>query len=209
MNINDLGLIPYKDAWQMQEELHKKRVAGEIPDTVLLLEHPPVFTIGRRDCEADIISPNNLIERDGIEIVKTNRGGRVTYHGPGQLMCYFICAVSGVKEFVYSIEEICLKTISEFGLKGSRDPEHPGIWVGKEKIAAIGLHISHGVSQHGFALNVSPNLLHYKHILPCGIQDKGITSLKKLLGKDVSVNEVKKSVSKHLESILVLRDAEG
>ena len=223
MECRDLGLISYHEAWQIQERLRDERVKGVIPDTILLLEHTPVFTLGKRDCPQDIVSTPETIASDGIEIIKTNRGGKVTYHGPGQLVCYFICSINtissplggeacpersrrgrgeggrGIKRFVYLIEEVCLGILSDYGVKGTRDPEHPGIWIGKDKIAAIGLHVSKGITQHGFALNVSPNLDHYRHIVPCGIQDRGVTSLEAILGKTISISEVKDKTLPHIK----------
>jgi len=219
----DLGHINYNEAMEIQRDLSLKRERAEIPDRLLLLEHPPVFTLGRRDCDEDIVSTRELIASDGIEIIKTDRGGRITYHGPGQLVGYFICNVNeivksipplckgrlggvdlppltppykggehGIKRFVWLIEEILIRVLSDFGIKGHRDPDHPGVWVGKDKIAAIGLHVSRGITRHGFALNVSPDLGHYRHIIPCGIRQRGITSMEAILGRAPSLEEVKK-----------------
>ncbi len=212
----DLGLIGYSEAWRVQEDLRLKREKEEICDRLLLLEHPPVFTLGRRECDEDIVSTRELIAKDGIDIVKTNRGGRITYHGPGQLVGYFICNVNevvrhcviasgakqspGIKGFVWFIEELLLRVLADFSVKGSRDPDHPGIWVGRDKIAAIGLHVSHGITQHGFALNVNPDLSHYRHIIPCGIKARGVTSLACLLEKAPSVDEVKHAIHAHLKA---------
>lgn len=195
MLCRDLGLIDYNEAWLIQERLRSEREKNVIPDTLLLLEHPPVFTLGKRDCPQDIISTPDEISKDGIEIIKTNRGGRVTYHGPGQLVGYFICSIDnvGVKRFVYEIEDLLIRVLADYGIKGDRDAKHPGIFVGKNKIAAIGLHVSKGITQHGFALNVSTNLDHYRHIIPCGIKDRGITSLEVLLRRIVPMDEVKRA----------------
>jgi len=224
----DLGTIHYLGAWQIQEKLQKKREEGKIPNRILLLEHLPIFTLGKRDCEADIISPEQVIAAEGIDVVKSNRGGRVTYHGPGQLVCYFICDIdemvkasrnaklvgdspacnirksggfSGIKKFVWLIEEICIRVLTDFGIEGIRDPQHPGIWVARNKIAAIGLHVTRGISQHGFSLNVNCNLSHYRHIIPCGIHNRGVTSIENILGKAPNISEVKKSVITHIGRI--------
>ena len=200
MKFQDLCLIPYMKAWKLQEGLREKRIQNLIEDTVLLLEHPPVFTMGKRDTGEDFLSTSEMIAHDGIEVMKSNRGGRVTYHGPGQLVGYFICSLrsvhKSVAEFVVAVEEICKRTVEAYGIQATRDPDHPGIWVGNAKIAAVGLHFSRDVSLHGFALNVAPNLMHYRHIVPCGIHDCGVTSMEALLGKVPEMQEVKTVVQK-------------
>ncbi len=177
----ELGRVPYEEAWALQEELREARSAGRIGDRQLLLEHPPVFTLGRKECRDDFQSSEEAIRAEGIAIVKSNRGGRVTYHGPGQLVGYFICALEGlglgVKEFVHAVEDILIRSAARFGVTAARDAEHPGVWVGRRKLAAIGLHIAHGVTQHGFALNVDLDLAPYRHITACGIQDRGVVRL--------------------------------
>ncbi|PIU55161.1 MAG: hypothetical protein COS89_08105 [Deltaproteobacteria bacterium CG07_land_8_20_14_0_80_38_7] len=198
--------ISYNKAWKIQEELHAKRVSNQINDTILLLEHNPVFTLGKRVCPEDIKSSIDSIKAQGIEIIQANRGGRITYHGPGQLVCYFICSIDsmlktsyktqdtdlkGIKKFVWLLEELCIKVLAEYNISGTRDPLHPGIWIGRDKIAAIGLHINNGVTQHGLSFNVNCNLEHYKHIVPCGIADRGITSLSLLTTNTPSIHEIK------------------
>ncbi|MFH1874793.1 MAG: lipoyl(octanoyl) transferase LipB [Pseudomonadota bacterium] len=201
MKVVDLGLISYQKAWQLQQELLQDRIANKIPDTLLLLEHPPVFTLGKRDCSEDIISTPEVIAADGIEIIQANRGGRITYHGPGQLVGYFIFKINqwGVKKFVWLLEEACLKTLAEYHIQGERDLEHPGIWFGKNKIAAIGLHVNNNVTQHGLAINVACNLNHYRHIIACGIKDRGQTSIHYLLGNAPKISEVKQKLIKWIE----------
>lgn len=177
----ELGRVVYEEAWALQEELRAARSIGRIGDRLLLLEHPPVFTLGRKECRDDFLTSEEAIRAEGIAIVKTNRGGRVTYHGPGQLVGYCICSLAemglGVKEFVSAVEEILIRTAARFGVTATRDAEHPGVWVGRRKLAAIGLHIAHGVTQHGFALNVDLDLGPYRHITACGIQDRGVVRL--------------------------------
>jgi len=205
----NLGCVPYGEALSLQEELRAKRIEGKIDDLLLLLEHPPVFTMGRRDCEDDFISGHEEIEADGIEIVKTGRGGRVTYHGPGQLVGYFICDLNslrlGVKDFVNAIEEICLRVLTDFHIRASRDEKHPGIWVGKNKIAAIGLNVSHNVTQHGFALNVDCDLDAYRHITPCGIQGRWVTSMEQHLKRAPQRGDIIERLIAHASSILSVK----
>lgn len=202
----DLGLMDYRQAWELQEKLREQRFQGKEGDTLLLVEHPPVVTLGHRDCHEDFISPPEVIAADGIDVIKSNRGGRITYHGPGQVVGYAIYQIAGfgmaVGDFVSAIEELCLRVLADFGIVGQRDTAYPGIWVGSEKIAAIGLHFSRGISQHGFALNVDPNLTHYRHIIPCGIRDRGVTSMKKILGEAPSLALVKEHLQQHAGTIL-------
>lgn len=202
----ELGQLPYQRAWDLQNELRAERVAGQIPDTFLLVEHPPVFTMGKRDCSADFISTPEYIQAQGIELIKTNRGGKITYHGPGQIVGYFIFDTTSVKlsvkDFVCKVEEVCKRTLADFGIEAVRDNEHPGLWIGSNKIVAIGLNFSQNVSQHGFALNVNPNLMHYAHIIPCGIQDRGVTSMQQILGEETpSLEEVKAKIVEHVGSV--------
>jgi len=194
VNFLTIGLKPYNGALELQKELHAKRVAGEIPDTVVLCEHPPVFTIGKRDASADFLSGMMTIAEEGIEVVKVERGGRITYHGPGQLVVYFIFNLNerhlGVKEFVNKVEEACMKGLSKFGVNTVRDSEYPGLWIGDKKLVAVGLQITKNVSMHGVAINIDPNIGHYRHIIPCGIKDRGVTSMKEVLGEAPAMEEV-------------------
>lgn len=177
----DWGTLPYEEAWHRQDDLLVRCHKGEAGDTVVLTEHPPVMTAGWRDCGEDILTSPEMIAADGIALVKTNRGGRMTYHGPGQRVVYFICNIDrlgvGIKVFVNAIESVCIRTLALFGVAGTRDEKHPGIWVGKKKIAAIGLHVERGVTEHGMALNVACDLAPYRHIVACGIRDRGVTSI--------------------------------
>lgn len=190
----NLGCMKYLEAWRLQEGLRERRIAGEIPDRFLIVEHPPVFTLGKRDCDGDFISSMEQIRADEIEIVKCDRGGRITYHGPGQMVGYFIFSIDsqgiGIKDFVRSVEDVCIGVLSDFEIHASRDAEHPGVWVGREKIAAVGLNVSRGVTLHGFALNVNCDLAPYRHIVACGIKDRDVTSMEKMLGCHVPMSDV-------------------
>lgn len=201
----DLGLTPYTGAWELQEGLRIRRVAGEISDRLITLEHPPVFTMGRRDCAEDFCSSEEEIRKDGIEIIKSNRGGRVTYHGPGQLVGYFIFHLDeagvGIKDFVSLIEEICISTLEHFGIHSSRDENHPGLWICRNKIVAIGLNVQHGVTAHGFALNVDCDLKAYRHIVACGISDRGIAKMSEHTKTPPEMGCVKAELIKNVERI--------
>lgn len=199
----DIGRRPYLEVLELQTNLHKRRVNGEIGDTLIFCEHDSVLTLGRQDCSLDWISALSQVKADGIDVVQTNRGGRITYHGPGQLVGYLIfdTARFGVKGFVNMVEEVCIKALSNLGVAVTRDPEHPGLWVGDKKIVAVGFHISHNISMHGFALNVSPDLAHYRHIIPCGIKSKGVTSIKEEKGATPPMSHVKSCIRRCFEEV--------
>lgn len=200
------GRIPYSEAYALQESLHGARLRGEIPDTLLLLEHPPVFTTGRQDVADDWLLSHDDIRSRGIDIVVTNRGGRITYHGPGQLVGYFICDLksrhAGVADFVHWIEDGLIDVMSRYGVTACRDNSYPGVWVGSAKVAAIGLHVRHGVTMHGFALNVTTDLIPYAYCVPCGITDRSVTSLNALRPRnDWSLESVAKDVGDYFSSM--------
>ncbi len=189
----DAGLVRYADSELWQQALAEKRRCDEIPDSVLFLEHyPPVFTMGRRDSSSDLKVSRRWIHQQGIEIHKTDRGGRVTYHGPGQLVGYLIFRLKdSIPELVWKIEETLLLVLHHFHVRGERDSDYPGIWIGKNKIAALGLRIDRGVTRHGFALNVNCDLRPFEAINPCGVIDRGVTSLEKELGWRPPMRDVK------------------
>jgi lipoyl(octanoyl) transferase len=191
----DRGIVPYEEALTWQRKLADLRRRDLISDHLLFLEHPPVYTMGRREAGDDLlIEPKSLAAR-GLAVVKTDRGGRMTYHGPGQLVGYLIFKIhDSIPRFVWKIEECLLRTLERFQLEGERDPKHPGLWIGDRKIAALGLHVERGVSTHGFALNVTCDLEPFQGIHPCGIKDRGVTSLEKEIGWSPSLREVKQVV---------------
>jgi lipoate-protein ligase B len=181
----NIGIRPFDEVLKLQQELHLSRVKGEADDAVVFCQHYPVYTVGKQDASSDWLSDFKTIANDGIAIIKTDRGGRITYHGPGQLVAYFIFDIKklriGVKKFVEKIEEVCIRALAEFGILANRDKEHPGLWVNGNKIVALGFHVSNNVTMHGISLNVEPEMSHYKHIIPCGIKDRGVTSMKEIL----------------------------
>lgn len=185
------GLVPYADALDLQKRLIEQRKAGEIPDQFILLQHPPVITLGvktRSDRSHIVVSPETL-EREGVEIFETGRGGDVTYHGPGQLVGYPILDLRpdrcDVHKYVRDLEEVLIRMAGAFGVAAGRVEGLTGVWVGNEKLAAIGVRIARWVTSHGFAFNVTTNLSHFDLIVPCGITGRGVTSLEKLLGRSV------------------------
>ena len=190
MNLNIIrpGLLPYETALEMQYELLKKRQENKIPDTLVLLEHPSVITMGRRGAGSDILISESFLKKKGVSVQKVNRGGEVTYHGPGQVVGYTIVSMTGsnndINSFVSNLEEVFIRLLKiEYGIVSERDSENRGVWIGNSKIAAIGIAIRRKVSMHGFAFNVNTDLDHFKWIIPCGLKDKGVTSLQKELGK--------------------------
>ncbi|MBL7684696.1 MAG: lipoyl(octanoyl) transferase LipB [Deltaproteobacteria bacterium] len=202
----DLGEIDYQKAFDLQKKYRELRIQGKISDTLLFVSHPPVFTLGKRNSDEYILSSREQISEDRIQFVQSDRGGLVTYHGPGQIIIYFIVNIRALKwsipKFVFLIEEIILKTLAHFHIEASRDEDYPGVWCGDDKIAAIGLHFDRGVSNHGVALNVCPNLRHYRHIIPCGIRDRGVTSMEQQLGSNIFCDEVKIILLGQMERVL-------
>jgi lipoyl(octanoyl) transferase len=176
-----LGEVPYREATAMQQTIHARRWAGELPDVMLLLEHPPTYTCGRRAATGELPMGQHYYRRRGIEIVTTDRGGRVTYHGPGQLVGYPIMAVSDVVAHVRRIETALVAALADEGIgahsRAGEGPDFTGVWVDERKIASIGVHVSRGVTTHGFAINVDNDLEPFSWIVPCGLQGVSMTSI--------------------------------
>ena len=197
-----LGRLPYAEGLALQAELVAARQAGSIPDTLLLLEHDPVFTLGRNARAEHVLFPADELRRRGFEVFETGRGGDVTYHGPGQLVGYPILDLSpdrqDVHRYVRDLEEVMIRSCRDLGVSGTRVAGRTGVWVGDEKVGAIGVRLSRWVTSHGFALNVSNDLAPFSLIVPCGIRDRGVTSLERLLGRPVSVPSVGDRVADHL-----------
>ena len=200
LTVRRLGLIPYADALELQRQLVEQRQAGAIGDQLLLLQHPPVITLGvkaRNDRSHVLETPEGLAAR-GIELVETGRGGDVTYHGPGQLVGYPIIDLNpdrrDVHRYVRDLEEVLIRAVGDFGVIAGRSAGLTGVWVGDAKLAAIGVRIARWVTSHGFALNVGTNLDHFRLIVPCGIADKTVTSLDELSGRAVPMNSVESAV---------------
>ena len=199
------GVVDYQQAWAMQRELHAARVDGAAPDTALLLEHPPVYTAGRR---------TEVWERptDGTPVIDVDRGGKITWHGPGQLVGYPIVRLPqpfDVVAYVRRIEAILIDVCAELGLAADRVDGRSGVWLPADdtrperKVAAIGIRVAQGVTLHGFAINANPDLTWFDRIVPCGIADAGVTSLSAELGRDVTVAEVLPLVERRLPGLVV------
>ena len=181
------------------------RKAGDVPDTLLLLEHPHVITLGRSSNRANVIASEVERANLSVELFETGRGGDVTYHGPGQLVGYPIVNLSpdrcDIRKYVRDLEEVLIRTASDFGVTAGRIAGLTGIWVGGAKLAAIGVRISRWVTMHGFALNVTTDLSYFQLIVPCGISDRTVTSLEKLLGKEIELERVARSVASHFGEV--------
>jgi lipoyl(octanoyl) transferase len=205
--IHDLGLVEYEDGLALQRAFAASRKGRAVPDTLLLLEHPPVLTLGRAARREHILAAREALEREGVAVFETDRGGDVTYHGPGQIVGYPVLDLApercDVRRYVGDLEEALIRTLAEFGIRADRIPGWTGVWVGQKgkdarKIAAIGVHISRWVTTHGFALNVDTDLSHFEMIVPCGIAEAGVTSMQRELGAAPDIKEVKSALSRNL-----------
>lgn len=189
-----LGQFDYSKSSALQRRLVRKRTAASIPDTLLLMNHPPVFTIGRKGTRENILVPEELLLQEGIAVHEIDRGGDITYHGPGQLVGYPILDLrhhgQDLHRLIYHYEEVIIRVLNDYGIKGGRLEQYPGVWVGLEKICAVGIGVSNWISYHGFAFNLDPNMEHFSYILPCGIKEYGVTSLRRILGHPVAEREV-------------------
>ncbi len=175
-----LGTDGYAEALARQNELHESRASGAIPDTLVQLEHPHVFTIGRRGTRGDVVWDDDTLARRQVDVCEADRGGMVTYHGPGQLVGYPIIDLgpgADLVRYVRDLEESIMRALESCGVVGERNPGFSGVWVGNRKIAAIGVKVSRGVTKHGYAVNVSPDLTYFGGIVPCGIMNRGVTSI--------------------------------
>jgi lipoate-protein ligase B len=190
-----LEQVDYSSSLSLQRELRKRvSLNNHSEGFLLLIEHKPVVTIGRFGKASNILLPQDQMNKRGIEIWKIERGGDVTFHGPGQLVGYPIINLRhfklGVKSYVHLLEDIIIRVLRGFGIDGGRISERPGVWIEKEKVAAIGVYIKEWITMHGFALNVNTDLEYFSLIVPCGISNMGVTSMKKILGKDILLNDV-------------------
>jgi lipoyl(octanoyl) transferase len=197
-----LGLVDYEEAWQIQRQFHMEVVAGARPNTLLLVEHPPIFTAGRRTLD-------NERPIDGSKVIDVDRGGKITFHGPGQIVGYPIVKLRDsldVVGFVRELESSLIEVCKEFGLLAERYCERSGVWIrdskGDRKIAAIGIRVAKGVTMHGFALNIDPDLSFYEKIVPCGIADAGVTSFANELGQSPAIEDVLPVLERHIYEAL-------
>ena len=195
-----LGMLDYQAAYDLQRRLHALVVANELPDLLLLLEHPHVYTLGRRGQQSHILASDEALTQLGVETHFTDRGGETTYHGPGQLVGYPIVNLrrwgGGVRKYVETLEQVLIGTLSEFGITAHSEGKPTGVWVEDAKIAAIGVRVSRSVTMHGFALNVCPDLSFFDHIVPCGMPGARVTSMAQELGQEIAVSDVMPAVAR-------------
>jgi len=207
LQVADLGADQgYADVLALQEGAHARRVAGDAPDCLFLLEHRPVYTLGNSADAANILYSEEALREAGIERAVTSRGGDVTYHGPGQLVGYPIVHLGEaglrVVEYVTALEEVVIRAVAAYGIIAGRDPRNRGAWVGGSKLAAIGIRVSRQVAMHGFALNVNTRLGDYRGIVACGLRDVAVTSMSQLLGRPVEMQDVKRQIVRAFKETL-------
>jgi len=205
----DLPLTDYHDAWDMQIAIVNAKKQGILAaDVILLLEHFPVFTLGRRGGLEHLTVSKSFLETSNIDVVHVERGGNITYHGPGQIVVYPILDLNrrrlGITDLVSGMEEIMIRTARDFGVQAGCNPKNRGVWVGNQKLGSIGIAVRRGISYHGFAFNVHPSLTHFDWIHPCGLTDIGVTSLKKELGTVISIGDVRLAITHHMEKVFDL-----
>lgn len=209
LDVRRLGRVDYHSAYQMQERLVEARKRQQIPDTLLLLEHDPVITLGRGAKEAHLLADRSTLARNGIAVVETDRGGDITYHGPGQLVAYPVIDLGqskrDVRRYVGRLEEVMIRMAAHFGLSAQRIAGLNGAWIGERKIGAVGVRIDRWVTMHGFAFNVNTDLTAFDLIIPCGIRDKQVTSLARELGRPVAMNEAVETAAREFAAVFQSR----
>ena len=214
LEVRRLGVVPYAEGLAIQQELVEARKSGRIPDQLLLLQHPPVITLGAkiRNDRSHVLASERALEDAGVQLFEAGRGGDVTYHGPGQLVGYPILDLRpdrcDVHQYVRDLEQVMIEAAAAFGVTAERVPGLTGAWVGIDKLAAIGVRISRWITSHGFAFNVATDLSHFSLIVPCGIQGRGVTSLGRLLGSPPPLQAVEVAVIAAFERTFALRAVE-
>ena len=201
--VQNIGRKSYKAVWDLQKEMQQQRIKGDIEDTLILVEHDPVYTLGKNANEDHLLQSRD----QSVDVFNIERGGDITFHGPGQLVGYPILDLSNYKKsvswYMRTLEQVLIDTLIEFKIIAQRNDGLTGVWVGDEKIAALGVRISRWVTMHGFALNVNPNLSFYDGIIPCGIFDHGVTSMEQLLGETQNNDNVKNMVIKKFNKYFI------
>jgi lipoate-protein ligase B len=206
------GILGYEDAWYLQHGLKNARLEEKVGDTLILVQHPPTITLGRRGKEDNILVERDALKREGIELFVTDRGGDVTFHGPGQLVGYPIISLSGqglsVSQYMRRLEDVIMRTLKDVGIIAKKIPHTIGVWVGEKKIASLGVRVSQGVTTHGFALNITNDLRPFQFINPCGMKGLQVTSLREILGEDVSCAYIENILVTHFSQVFQIRIGE-
>jgi lipoate-protein ligase B len=201
----DSGIMPYSDAFEFQNALTGEIYKSSLKGAILLMEHPPVITIGSNCSVKNLLTSESALKKHGIELINSNRGGDITLHGPGQLICYPVFNLNFFKKdlplFVYNLENVIINTLLYFGISGRRVEKHRGVFIKNKKIASIGLRARKWISMHGFSLNVNIDLSYFKHIIACGLKDFPQTSMFEILQKDIPINNVKEQVLESFEKV--------
>jgi len=201
----ELGFTDYKEVWDLQKKTHMEKQNGRVDDVLYTVEHNHVYTLGKTGSRGHILLTEEEMAAKGISYYEIDRGGDITYHGPGQLVVYPIIDLNNyykdTHRYLRDLEEVVIRTLAELGITGTRDEEFTGVWVGEEKICAIGIKVSRWITMHGIALNVNTELEYFDKIIPCGIFHKGVTSIKKELNREAHMKEVKKLILKNFESV--------
>jgi lipoyl(octanoyl) transferase len=201
----DLDFIDYKEAWDLQKEFFIQRKNEKISDILFMLQHPHTYTLGKTAKRDHLVGTENYLSENEISVYDIDRGGDITYHGPGQIVGYPIIDLNNwqkdTHKYLRALEEVIIKVCEDYGLSGIRDPKHTGVWIGNRKIAAIGIKVSRWITMHGFAFNINTDLSLYNGIVPCGIFDKEVTSLKKELGREIDLSEVKTKILNYFSRI--------
>jgi lipoyl(octanoyl) transferase len=209
LHVEQVGLVDYAAGLELQRERVAQRKAGAIPDTLVLLEHPHVYTLGRNARPENMLVSAEWLASRGAQVFHTDRGGDVTYHGPGQLVGYPILDLTqhrrDISWYMRSLEEVFIRTAHDFGIQAGRSEGAAGVWVGNDKLVAMGVHLSRWITSHGFALNVNTDLRYFEWIVPCGLHGKGVTSLAKLLGHPVEMEEVAERVVEHFGDVFGMK----
>ena len=205
MQLIDLGTRGYKEVWDLQKEIHEKRVSNKTSNTLLLVEHYPVITMGKSGSDGNVLFPVDFLKEKGVEYYQIERGGDATYHGPGQLVGYPIFNVkdglAGIKPFINGIEKAIIRTLEDFQINGYKKEKMIGVWTDRGKICSIGVAVRRWVSFHGFALNVNTDLTYFDLIVPCGLRNVEMTSMQQIQGREISMDEVKSSIVRSFSKV--------
>ena len=205
LTYSDLDFIDYKEAWDLQREILSQRLSGDVEDILFLLEHPNTYTLGKTAHKENLKGSEDYLKENKISVYDIDRGGDITYHGPGQIVGYPIIDLNNwfkdTHKYLRALEEVIIKTCSEYDLNCERNPKFTGVWFEDRKIAAIGIKVSRWITMHGFAFNVNTDLNLFNGIIPCGIQDKAVTSLSKELSREIDIQEVKEKLLRNFREV--------